>query len=141
MYCQKCGAQLSENGICPNCRTLQPGKVYCKFCGEVIDSNCVVCPKCGRQVGEVKAEQPNIVINNSNQNTNANANFGFGFGRPCNKWIALTLCILFGYFGAHKFYEGKTGMGILYLFTLGLFGIGWIVDIISIALKPNPYFV
>ncbi|MFR8462077.1 MAG: TM2 domain-containing protein [Ruthenibacterium lactatiformans] len=35
-----------------------------------------------------------------------------------------------GYFGAHKFYEGKVGMGVLYLFTLGLFGIGWFVDLI-----------
>lgn len=33
-----------------------------------------------------------------------------------------------GYFGAHKFYRKKTGMGCLYLFTMGLFGIGWIGD-------------
>ena len=26
--------------------------------------------------------------------------------------------------GAHKFYEGKIGMGVLYIFTGGLFGIG-----------------
>ena len=32
-------------------------------------------------------------------------------------------------------------MGILYLFTLGLFGIGWIVDTISYLFKPNPYYV
>ncbi len=32
-------------------------------------------------------------------------------------------------------------MGILYLLTIGLFGIGWIVDIILILMKPNPYFV
>lgn len=56
-----------------------------------------------------------------------------------NKWIALLLCI-FTVFG-HKFYEGKIGMGILYLFTLGLFGIGWIIDIISLISNPNPYYV
>ena len=43
--------------------------------------------------------------------------------------------------GAHKFYEGKVGMGILYLLTCGLFGIGWIVDIIIILTKPNTYYV
>ena len=32
-------------------------------------------------------------------------------------------------------------MGILYLLTCGLFGIGWIVDIIIILTKPNPYYV
>ena len=51
------------------------------------------------------------------------------------------LCLFLGYFGAHKFYEGRIGMGILYLLTIGLFGIGWIVDIILILMKPNPYFV
>lgn len=56
-----------------------------------------------------------------------------------NKWIALALCI-FTICG-HKFYEGKFGMGILYLFTMGLLGIGWILDIISLLAKPNPYYV
>lgn len=51
---------------------------------------------------------------------------------------ALVLCILFGYFGAHKFYEKKIGMGILYFFTLGLFGIGWIVDIVKLATDRVP---
>ena len=40
-----------------------------------------------------------------------------------------------------KFYEGKAGIGILYIFTFGLFGIGVIVDFITILLKPNPYYV
>ncbi|MFR6319644.1 MAG: NINE protein [[Clostridium] leptum] len=30
--------------------------------------------------------------------------------------------------GGHKFYEGKAGTGILYLFTGDLFSIGWIID-------------
>lgn len=51
------------------------------------------------------------------------------------------LCLLLGYFGAHKFYEGKVGMGVLYLFTLGLFGIGWFVDLIVLLTKTNPYYV
>jgi len=42
------------------------------------------------------------------------------------------LCFLLGAVGAHKFYEGKIGMGILYIFTFGLFGIGVLVDFIII---------
>ena len=61
--------------------------------------------------------------------------------RAKNKWTAFVLCLLLGYFGAHKFYEGKVGMGVLYLFTLGLFGIGWFVDLIVLLTKPNPYYV
>jgi len=33
-----------------------------------------------------------------------------------------------GLFGAHHFYLGNTGRGFLYLFTVGLFGVGWIID-------------
>lgn len=59
---------------------------------------------------------------------------------PKNKWVSLFLCVFLGYLGIHKFYEGNNGMGIVYLFTLGLFGIGWIIDIFTIAFKPNPYY-
>ena len=51
-----------------------------------------------------------------------------------NKIFALILCFLFGYLGLHQFYVGKTGLGIVYFFTLGLFGFGWFIDIILIAL-------
>ena len=37
--------------------------------------------------------------------------------------------------GVNKFIQGKKGMGFLYLFTFGLFGIGWLVDIIIAATK------
>jgi len=47
--------------------------------------------------------------------------------------VALILCIFLGFFGAHYFYVGRIGRGILYLFTLGLLGIGCLVDAIMIA--------
>lgn len=87
---------------------------------------------------------PNIVINNANSNVNTNTNMNVnnaGMGRPKNKWVALILCIFLGFFGAHKFYEGKVGMGIVYMFTGGLFLVGVIIDIIAILGKPNPYYV
>lgn len=42
------------------------------------------------------------------------------------------LCFVFGWLGVHKFYERKIGIGILYIFTCGLFSIGWIIDIIKL---------
>lgn len=38
------------------------------------------------------------------------------------------LAWIFGFMGAHRFYYGKPKTGTLYFFTLGLLGIGWIVD-------------
>lgn len=46
---------------------------------------------------------------------------------------AIILCFLLGGFGAHYFYVGRIGKGILYLCTAGLFGVGWIIDMIMIA--------
>lgn len=45
-------------------------------------------------------------------------------------WTDFVICLLFGWVGVHKFREKKFSMGILYLFTMGLFSIGWIVDTI-----------
>jgi Predicted membrane protein len=50
-----------------------------------------------------------------------------------NKWVAFVLCLLFGVFGFHHFYAGRMGMGVLYLLTFGLFGIGWLIDLILIV--------
>lgn len=38
--------------------------------------------------------------------------------------------LFLGPFGIHKFMQKKYGLGFLYLFTGGLFGIGWLIDII-----------
>ena len=39
---------------------------------------------------------------------------------------------IFGFLGCHRFYFGKPISGTLYFFTLGLFFIGWIVDLFLI---------
>ncbi len=48
--------------------------------------------------------------------------------------VAILLCYLFGVFGAHRFYVDKIGTGVLWLLTLGLFGIGVVVDLILLIL-------
>lgn len=54
--------------------------------------------------------------------------------------ISLVLCILFGPFGFHKFYEGDILSGMLYFCTAGLFFVGWIADIIKyIAMNEEEY--
>ncbi len=39
---------------------------------------------------------------------------------------------IFGFLGAHRFYYGRQISGTIYFFTLGLFFIGWIVDLFLI---------
>jgi TM2 domain-containing membrane protein YozV len=40
---------------------------------------------------------------------------------------------LLGYLGVHRFYVGRIASGILWMFTGGLLGVGWVIDIIQIA--------
>lgn len=106
---------------------------FCKYCGSKIDFDAVICIHCGKQVELLKHEPVYAQqINVKNQ-----------YKSNCekNKWIAFILCLLFGTLGVHKFYEGKIALGILYLCTGGLFCVGWIVDLIKLFFKPNPYTV
>ena len=82
-------------------------------------------------------------MNNNYQNNGGNTNVYVYNQMPGvrvrSKWVALLLCFFFGIIGAHKFYEGKILMGILYIFTAGVFGIGVVIDFIVLLFKPNPY--
>lgn len=55
--------------------------------------------------------------------------------KPKNIILELVLCIALGWAGGHKFYNKKIGMGILYLLTYGLFGIGWLIDTIILIVN------
>lgn len=118
---------------------------FCKHCGQQIPKDAIVCTQCGRQVEELSGQagqpQPQVVINNSNTNSNVNTITAGMLKKEKNKWVAVLLCLFLGLIGGHKFYEGKIGMGILYIFTVGLFGIGALIDLIVLLFKPNPYYV
>ena len=51
----------------------------------------------------------------------------------CSPLTCLILCLVFGLFGAHRFYTGRIFTGLLYVFTFGLFGIGMAIDLILIV--------
>ncbi len=51
--------------------------------------------------------------------------------KPTNETHSIVVGYLFwifGVFGAHRFYYGKPISGAIWLFTLGLCGIGWVID-------------
>ncbi len=118
--------------------------MFCPKCGKEIDDEVVVCPSCGKQVKNLDSSAataaPTVInIENTNKNTNTNA-VPVGV-KAKKKLTAILLCIFLGALGAHRFYEGKIGTGILWLFTAGLFGIGVIVDFFILLFKPSTYYV
>jgi len=52
---------------------------------------------------------------------------------PYSRGVALALSITLGMFGAHRFYTGKTGTGLLMLVTLGGVGFWYLYDLILVA--------
>jgi len=50
------------------------------------------------------------------------------------KGTALLLCLFLGWLGAHRFYVGKIGTGLLYALTFGFFFIGAVIDFFSILM-------
>ncbi|MBI9015602.1 MAG: TM2 domain-containing protein [Clostridiales bacterium] len=89
--------------------------------------------------------QPQIIINNENNNSNVNTNTvgAVGVGNPKNKWVAFFLALFLGGIGAHKFYEGKILLGIIYLVFCwtGIPSFIGFIEAIIILFKPNPYYV
>ena len=53
--------------------------------------------------------------------------------KTMTKTAAILITIFLGELGIHRFLSGKIGTGIIWLCTAGCFGIGWIVDIISVC--------
>ena len=53
-------------------------------------------------------------------------------GANRNTGVAYALWFFLGLLGAHRFYLRRPATGVLYLFTFGLFMIGWIVDMFTI---------
>jgi len=59
--------------------------------------------------------------------------------RRVNKVAYILLTFFFGVIGVHRFMRGQVGLGILYILTGGLFGIGVLIDFIISLVKLGSY--
>lgn len=110
MKCPKCGAPMESSS--------------CDYCGYIHQATSTETTTSGGKTAAAVVTQ--IFVNNSSAAAQASVS-------PKSRWLALAICYFLGIFGGHYFYVGRAGKGILYLFTGGLFCIGWLIDLISIA--------
>lgn len=98
---------------------------YCVECGQIINKKAVVCPHCG-------CAQP--YMDTVDQDSPNKPRFT---GKPKelnSRWvITVILAIVIGGLGAHRFYTGKIGTGILMLITGGGCGIWYLIDIFMVC--------
>lgn len=105
-YCINCGAEISDDAeVCTTCGVNQTkplegthedrgeSQKYCTNCGELINKQAEICPECG-----VRQEAATSTASSGTDQT-----------------VAGILAILLGSLGAHKFYQGRIGLGLLYL--------------------------
>lgn len=79
--------------------------VFCRACGRQIHVSALSCPGCGARQS-LPGESDRLLL------------------------PAFLLCVFFGYLGAHRYYAGKIGTGILMLVTAGGLGIWVLIDLI-----------
>jgi hypothetical protein len=123
--------------------------MYCANCGSKIDERARFCEYCGTEIYtlETESSQSNSEQSSSSKNsTQYSSTIKIKVQKPENGYntsldypvspksrlIALLLLLFLGSLGVHYFYVGRIGMGILWLLTGGLFGIGLLIDFIVI---------
>lgn len=112
---------------CPNCgASIYDDVNRCQYCGSYISSN--------QHTSTAQQPQQPVVVNvyqqaQPQQETVVHHVYQTETLRsPKSRLVALLLCFFLGTLGFHKFYLGRVGMGVLYLCTFGLCGIGVLVD-------------
>lgn len=117
----------------------------CPYCGGPIERDGRFCPYCGNQLeapANVQEARQEIHIHYHQEQPVERKQVEYVVvpaqsKSPRSRLVALLLCFFLGIFGVHRFYLGKIGTGFLYLLTYGMFGIGWLVDLLSLLLgKP-----
>ena len=78
--------------------------MYCQHCGEQVDSDAVICPKCGKIINREKLSEE--VFKNEPY-------YGHKY-RNKSKITAGVLALFFGSLGIHRFYLGQW-WGIFYI--------------------------
>lgn len=103
----------------------ETSSTFCPHCGQRITSvSGRFCPHCGNVLPTDAEQAVNITYNTTYVDRYSDS--------PKSRMAAALLCFFLGLLGVHRFYVGKVGTGLLWLFTGGLLGVGALIDFIII---------
>lgn len=107
--------------------------MHCRNCGKEIDGKAVVCIHCGvPPKAEMKFCNNCGVSTNSNQAICTSCGVSLIRSGKKSKSTTLLLSLFFGTVGAHKFYMGSWGWGIIYVILTLTVVLFWIPLILSL---------
>lgn len=114
LFCTNCGKHISEQAVaCMSCGASPFGhRKFCCHCGVALNPEQVVCVKCGAAINT--AAMPRTAGNT----TGASGKSSWAKSRIA----AGLLAILLGWVGAHKYYMGSWGWGLVFTAVLILTG-------------------
>lgn len=92
----------------------------CEYCGSYLADSDTACPGCGAKCEPI--EQPTV------GDFVRRAEKKLSDKRVVNALVLLILTAALGFLGVHRFKQRKIFTGIIWLFTFGLFTVGWAVD-------------
>jgi len=118
MQCESCGAPLTE--------------VKCLYCGRKSAEFLAQEETQSQVIEQPRYEEPHFIDRERAEASPETDDHEQIRKRAIIKFV---LCLFLGLFGVHYFYEKKFVMGLLYLFTRGLFWIGWIFDCIRLFIN------
>ena len=114
---------MSEKFFCPNCgAALEQGVKFCASCGNQLQTAQTAQPAQPAQPAQT-TQAVTVQVGMPQQPVYAHQQ-----ASTYSRGLALLLCWFVGFFGSHRFYIGSVGMGVLYLLTGGIFGIGVFID-------------
>ena len=116
MFCINCGAELQTNAR------------YCEYCGADLSGEQKTQSKETRETQRIYTTRTEVYVTPTTHSSYS----PHGQESPKSMLVLIILWFFFGVLGVHYFYAGRVGIGILWLLTGGMLGIGWIVDIIVI---------
>lgn len=135
-YCPYCGKEQPQEQVNANNRGAQHIHIHTHYDGPQYQQQPQVQVNYQQQpqYQQVQYQQPQVQVQYQQQYQPVQYVQPVQQISPKSRTVALLLEFFLGFLGIHRFYMGHAGLGVLYLLTGGVCGIGCLVDFFILLL-------